>query len=105
MRGALEEPVMVWSPYQGRDYPFVQAPGVAQPGSPGFDALDMNADGAWNLEQAPDAPYYPGDDAVDWIGLSAFHDDSAGGPPVNSPAADGLTRMSGPRNRSRRPRT
>jgi len=97
MRGVLEEPVLVWSPYQGRDYPFVQAPDVAQPGGPGFDALDTNADGAWNLEDAAYAPYYPGDDAVDWVGLSAFHDDSAGGPPVNSlPAADGLTRMLGP---------
>ncbi len=97
MRGAVEEPVMVWSPFQGRDYPFVQAPDVAQPGSPGFKVLDTNSDGVWNLEDAAYSPYYPGDDAVDWVGLSAFLDDSAGGPPVNSlPAADGLTRMLGP---------
>lgn len=97
MRGTLDDPVMVWSPYQGRDYPFVQAPDVAQPGSPGFGALDTNSDGVWNLQDAAYAPYYPGDDAVDWVGLSAFHDDSAGGPPVNTlPAADGLTRLLGP---------
>ncbi|HEX9229609.1 MAG TPA: OpgC domain-containing protein [Arthrobacter sp.] len=97
MRGTLEEPVMVWSPFQGRDYPFDRAPDGAQPGSPGFEALDTNSDGAWNREDAAYAPYYPGDDAVDWVGLSAFHDESGGGPPVNSlPAADGLNRMLGP---------
>ncbi|MET3952149.1 OpgC domain-containing protein [Arthrobacter sp. UYEF36] len=97
MRGELDEPLMVWSPFQGRGYPFVQAPDAAQPGSPGFEALDTNSDGVWNLADAAYAPYYPGDDAVDWVGLSAFHDDSAGGPPVNTlPAVDGLTRMLGP---------
>lgn len=96
MRGALDKPVLVWSPFQGRDYPFVQAPDAARPGSPGFDALDTNSDGVWDLADAAYAPYYPGDDAVDWVGLSAFHDDSAGGPPVNAlPAADGLIRMLG----------
>ncbi|HEX9086229.1 MAG TPA: OpgC domain-containing protein [Arthrobacter sp.] len=97
MRQSLDEPLMVWSPFQGSDYPFPQAPDAAQPSSPGFAALDTNSDGVWNLQDAAYAPYYPGDDAVDWVGLSAFHDDTAGGPPVNTlPAADGLTRMLGP---------
>ena len=97
MRDTLEDPVMVWSPFQGGDYPFVPAPDAAQPGSPGFSALDTNSDGVWNPEDAAYSPYYPGDDAVDWVGLSAFHDDTAGGPPANTlPAADGLARMLGP---------
>ncbi|WP_231728590.1 OpgC domain-containing protein [Arthrobacter sp. EPSL27] len=97
MRGELEEPIMVWSPFQGRGYPFGKTPDEAQPGSPDFAALDTNSDGAWNPEDSAYAPYYPGDDAVDWVGLAAFHDDSAGGPPVNTlPAADGLSRMLGP---------
>ena len=97
LRATLEKPLMVWSPFQGRDYPFPQAPDAAQPGSPGFSALDTNSDGVWNLGDAAYSPYYPGDDAVDWVGLSAFHDDTAGGPPVNTlPAEDGLARMLGP---------
>ncbi|MGP4033553.1 OpgC domain-containing protein [Pseudarthrobacter sp. 1C304] len=97
MRGELDRPIMVWSPFQGRGYPFGPAPDEAQPGSPDFEALDTNSDGVWNPEDAAYAPYYPGDDAVDWVGLAAFHDDSAGGPPVNTlPAADGLGRMLGP---------
>nr|WP_226760707.1 OpgC domain-containing protein [Arthrobacter sp. SO3] len=97
MRATLDVPLMVWSPFQGSDYPFPHAPDAAQPGSPGFGALDTNSDGVWNLHDAAYSPYYPGDDAVDWVGLSAFHDDTAGGPPVNTlPAADALTRMLGP---------
>ncbi|WP_223981943.1 OpgC domain-containing protein [Arthrobacter sp. NicSoilB8] len=97
MRATLEKPLMVWSPFQGSDYPFPKAPDAAQPGSPGFSALDTNSDGAWNLEDAAYSPYYPGDGAVDWVGLSAFHDDTAGGPPVNTlPAEGGLARMLGP---------
>ncbi|WP_285249999.1 OpgC domain-containing protein [Pseudarthrobacter sp. fls2-241-R2A-168] len=75
---------MVWEPYLGTGYPFVRNRNAPAPGSEGFALLDSNRDDAWNGSDAAYAPYYPGDDAVDWVGLTAFHDDTAGGAPVNT---------------------
>ncbi|WP_326942853.1 OpgC domain-containing protein [Arthrobacter sp. SPG23] len=81
--------VMVWQPFQARDYPFTRNRDAPAPGTPGFAALDTNSDGAWNGADAPYAPYYPGDDAVDWAGLTALHDDTGGGAAVNTLPKDG----------------
>ena len=64
--------VMVWSPNYAGGYPFPNQPYNAKPGDPDFPLLDTNHDGA--LTQADDAytPYYPGDDAVDWVGLTLY---------------------------------
>ena len=75
---------MVWAPYLGKDYPFDRSRNAPQPGSEGFALLDTNGDGAWNGSDSAYAPYYPGDDAVDWVGLAAYHDDTAGGAAVNT---------------------
>ncbi|WP_285247956.1 OpgC domain-containing protein [Pseudarthrobacter sp. efr-133-R2A-89] len=85
---------MVWAPYLGKDYPFDRSRNAPQPGSDGFALLDTNGDGAWNGSDAAYAPYYPGDDAVDWVGLTAYHDDTAGGAAVNTvPRAGELQEM------------
>ena len=81
--------VMVWQPYLGRDYPFERHRSAPVPGSEGFAALDTNGDGAWNGSDAAYAPYYPGDDAVDWVGLTAYHDDTGGKSAVNTLPVDG----------------
>jgi hypothetical protein len=81
--------VMVWAPYLGRDYPFERHRNAPAPGTAGFALLDTNADGSWNSSDAAYAPYYPGDDAVEWVGLSAYHDDTAGKSAVNTLPADG----------------
>lgn len=79
--------VMVWEPFLGKDYPFDRNRNAPAPGSDGFELLDTNSDGACE-------PYYPGDDAVDWVGLTAFHDDTAGGAAVNTlPRAGELAEM------------
>ncbi|MDT0169503.1 OpgC domain-containing protein [Pseudarthrobacter sp. BRE9] len=75
---------MVWAPYLGKDYPFDRNRDAPQPGSEGFSLLDTNGDGAWNGSDSAYAPYYPGDDAVDWVALTAYHDDTAGGAAVNT---------------------
>jgi hypothetical protein len=36
-------------------------------------ALDTDGDGALTAADDPYAPYYPGDDAVDWVGMSLYH--------------------------------
>ncbi|MGX5716717.1 OpgC domain-containing protein [Arthrobacter sp. MAHUQ-56] len=85
---------MVWAPYLGKGYPFDRSRSAPGPGSGGFALLDSNGDGTWNGSDAAYAPYYPGDDAVDWVGLTAFHDDTAGGAPVNTaPRAGELQEM------------
>ncbi|RAX45324.1 OpgC domain-containing protein [Arthrobacter sp. AQ5-06] len=81
--------VMVWQPYLGRDYPFDRHPNAPAPGSEGFAALDTNGDGSWNGSDTAYAPYYPGDDAAEWVGLTVYHDDTGGKSAVNTLPADG----------------
>ena len=51
--------------------------GSTTSGEPGFELLDTNSDGLLDLTDDPYAPYYPGDDAVDWVGMSLYHWGSA----------------------------
>ena len=64
---------MIWAPNQGGGYPFTGGRYVAAKGSADAEALDTNHDGAVDSADDPYAPYYPGDDAVDWIGVSLYH--------------------------------
>jgi hypothetical protein len=64
---------MMWAPNYGGGYPFPSGEFRAGPGTAEFAALDTNADGALSGEDDPYAPYYPGDDAVDWVGMSLYH--------------------------------
>jgi hypothetical protein len=64
---------MIWAPNEGSGYPFTGGSFAAQPGADEFAALDTNADGKVDGQDDPYAPYYPGDDAVDWVGMSLYH--------------------------------
>ncbi|MDP9885828.1 hypothetical protein J2W21_003353 [Sinomonas atrocyanea] len=64
---------MVWAPNEGGGYPFEGGAYEAKPGSADFTALDTNKDGRLTQEDDPYRPYWPGDDAVDWVGLSVYH--------------------------------
>jgi hypothetical protein len=68
---------MMWAPNSAEGYPFEGGASAAQPGSSDFALLDSTADGVLTLEDDPYAPYYPGDDAVDWVGMSLYHWGSA----------------------------
>jgi hypothetical protein len=63
---------MMWAPNEGSGYPFSGGKFAAAPGSADAKALDTNGDGALTRTDDPYAPYYPGDDAVDWIGVSLY---------------------------------
>lgn len=63
---------MVWAPNDGAGYPFVGGPFGAAPGSPDAAALDTDGDGVLGRTDDPYAPYWPGDDAVDWVGTSSY---------------------------------
>jgi len=64
---------MLWAPNDGGGYPFPGSPHEAKPGTPDFQALDTNHDGRLSMADDPYAPYYPGDAAVDWVGMSLYH--------------------------------
>ncbi len=64
---------MLWTPNNGIGYPFGTGTYSPAPGSPNFLEMDTNHDGT--LTQADDMfdPFYPGDLAVDWVGLTIYH--------------------------------
>ncbi|MHA7280283.1 OpgC domain-containing protein [Arthrobacter sp. MDT2-2] len=75
MDDELEDPVMVWSPTAAEDYPF-REPSETAPSGGALGALDTDGDGVWDFDDDAYAPYYPGDDVVDWVGLTAYHDET-----------------------------
>ena len=59
---------MAWAPNEGSGYPFTGGPFASLDTS-----LDTNGDGEITNTDDPYAPYWPGDDAVDWVGMSVYH--------------------------------
>ena len=43
------------------------------PGTPDFQALDTNGDGQLTMADNMYTPYYPGDQYVDWVGMSIYN--------------------------------
>lgn len=64
---------MMWAPNYGGGYPFAGGTYEAKPGTADFLALDTNGDGTLTMQDDAYAPYYPGDEAVDWVGMSLYH--------------------------------
>jgi len=64
---------ILWSPNEGGSYPYTGGTYAARPGTAEFAALDTDHDGRLTQRDDPYAPYYPGDAAVDWVGLSLYH--------------------------------
>ena len=64
---------MMWAPNYGGGYPFAGGQYEAQPGAEGFAVLDTDGDGRLTTADDPYAPYYPGDEFVDWVGMSLYH--------------------------------
>ncbi|MDO8705323.1 MAG: glycosyl hydrolase [Sulfuricaulis sp.] len=64
---------MLWAPNYGGSHPFAGIRHDALPGSSNFQLLDTNMDGRIDLLDDMYTPYYPGDDAVDWVGMSLYH--------------------------------
>ena len=63
---------MVWAPNEGAGYPFSGGPFEAAPGSDERAALDTDGDGDLTGADDPYAPYWPGDEHVDWVGMSLY---------------------------------
>jgi hypothetical protein len=62
---------LLWAPSYGAGYPF--GTNRVAPGTADFAALDTDGDGILSGADDPYEPYYPGDDAVDWVGLTLYH--------------------------------
>eukprot|EP00897_Mesotaenium_endlicherianum_P001838 jgi/Mesen1/1682/ME000137S00597 len=70
----LRQLAMLWAPNNGSGYPFLGGNYSCRARAHGadFDILDTNGDGALDMYDDMYAPYYPGDDAVDWVGMTLF---------------------------------
>lgn len=68
---------MMWAPNYGGGYPFSGGKFETKAGDRGFGLLDTDGDGTLTMADDPYAPYYPGDDVVDWVGMSLYHWGSA----------------------------
>jgi len=64
---------MLWAPNEGLGYPYAGERYDAPVGSTARTALDTTGDGKLDAADDPYAPYWPGDDAVDWVGMSLYH--------------------------------
>jgi hypothetical protein len=64
----------VWGPNPGFGYPFPNQPfSLTATSGEEFEALDTNRDGRFDDKDDPYSPYYPGDELVDWVGLSTYY--------------------------------
>ncbi|MEE4025750.1 glycosyl hydrolase [Gordonia sp. PKS22-38] len=64
---------MMWAPNYGGGYPFVGGKYAAAPDTADFDLVDTDHDGELTADDDSYGPYYPGDDVVDWAGISLYH--------------------------------
>ncbi|KAL7754308.1 hypothetical protein RI367_000289 [Sorochytrium milnesiophthora] len=63
----------IWAPNDAKGYPFgVSDPRMPAHGTPEFAALDDNNNGVFGPGDGGYAPFFPGVEYVDWIGLSLF---------------------------------
>jgi hypothetical protein len=66
--------LMVWAPSYGSGYPFGLAEGrLSSLSATDLAKLDTNGDDEITEADDPYEPYYPGDDVVDWVGLTMFY--------------------------------
>jgi hypothetical protein len=76
VHGATDRAVMVWSPVYGSGYPFGREQGtdseIDLSGARETEHLDTDGDGRVDERDDPYGPYYPGDEAVDWVGLFVY---------------------------------
>ena len=64
---------MIWAPNYGGGYPFKGGQFEIKPENADFKLVDTNQDGQLTMSDDPYSPYYPGDVAVDWVGMSLYH--------------------------------
>jgi len=68
-RNSVSGIAFIFAPNMGAGYPFGSFSGPLSD----LPILDTNGDGKLNILDDPYTPYYPGDNYVDWVGLSVYH--------------------------------
>ncbi|MDD4735278.1 MAG: hypothetical protein PHP44_04140, partial [Kiritimatiellae bacterium] len=71
-----ERTAMVWDPNEGAGFPWPIGEYVRIDKniySNEYAEMDTNGDGGLSGQDDMYAPFYPGDDAVDWVGMSSYH--------------------------------
>ncbi|KAI8620487.1 glycoside hydrolase superfamily [Chytriomyces sp. MP71] len=81
VRSVTKRVAFVWSPNAGNNYPF----GGNYLPKVDLATLDTNKDGKFDINDDPYTPYYPGDDYVDWVGMSVYW---KGDPALGYPTKD-----------------
>lgn len=64
---------MMWAANYGGGYPFTGGRYESKPDAADFGLLDLDGNGRLTMADDPYAPYYPGDEYVDWVGMSLYH--------------------------------
>ena len=65
---------MLWAPNNGGGYPYYGNKHTCRKyWCSDFDVLDTNQDGELDMFDDMYEPYYPGDDVVDWVGMTIYH--------------------------------
>ncbi|KAI9344253.1 glycoside hydrolase superfamily [Obelidium mucronatum] len=80
IRAVTNRVSFVWAPNAANLYPF----GSVLPDAE-VSTLDTNKNGVVDFEDDPFTPYWPGDDYVDWVGISMYW---KGNPNVSTPPRD-----------------
>ncbi|MBW0541169.1 hypothetical protein O181_080884 [Austropuccinia psidii MF-1] len=62
---------IVWAPNTPQSYPYSQSTNGLSTAD--LSILDTNHDGQINNDDDPFTPFYPGDEFVDWIGISSYY--------------------------------
>ncbi|KAJ3385832.1 hypothetical protein HDU84_002014 [Entophlyctis sp. JEL0112] len=74
VRAKTNMTAMVWAPNVGITYPFgASVIPLPTKGTADFTAMDTNGDGEIDSDDDPYTPYYPGNQYVDWVGLSLYY--------------------------------
>ncbi|NRQ50556.1 OpgC domain-containing protein [Aeromicrobium stalagmiti] len=74
VHGLAPHSAMLWTVAYGAGYPFGKAYGAVPGSGPRVAAqLDTSGDGKVDARDDPYGPYYPGADAVDWVGTTMYH--------------------------------
>lgn len=77
LKSNIDKVAFIWAPNSGNGYPYpggLSAPNPDNPNdAPRLALLDTNGNGKFDSEDDPYYPYYPGDEYVDWVGISIYH--------------------------------
>ncbi|GAA5956278.1 hypothetical protein JCM3765_005615 [Sporobolomyces pararoseus] len=89
VKAVAPETIMVWAPNTPQGYPYGQQQNFYSLSTADQTLLDTNKNGQLDAGDDALSPYYPGDNLVDWIGISIYYK----GPYLNGAIADSTNQV------------